>query len=82
MTALMKEPAHWFFALLNQSFKLDAEEKLKWIGIVSVPHMKKQQADMLIHSYKTATHDIIELITPHTDYSAIKRLKKEMQKDG
>jgi len=75
----MKEPSPWFFALLNQSFKIDAEEKLHWISIVSAPHMDKERLDALIGGYKMASHDIIELITPYTDYSDLKRIKKAME---
>ena len=53
-TQLMKEPAHWFFSLLNQAFKLDADEHLKLLGVAAYPHMKQPQADELRSAYVDA----------------------------
>lgn len=74
----MKEPAHWFFALLNQAYKLDSEERLKQLGIAAYPHMKKEDAASLRRAYEQGARDILETLAAYEDYSGIERLKKEM----
>lgn len=74
----MKEPAHWFFALLNQAYKLDSEERLKLLGIAAYPHMKKEDAASLRRAYEQGARDILETLAAYEDYSGIERLKKEM----
>ena len=74
----MKEPAHWFFSLLNQAFKLDAEEHLKLLGVAAYPHMKQQQANELRRAYVDASRDILEILQDYEDNSGIEKLKKEM----
>jgi hypothetical protein len=78
LSTLMKEPAHWFFSLLNQAFKLDADEHFKWLGVVAYPHMKQQQANELRSAYVDAGRDILEILTDYEDNSGIDKLKKEM----
>lgn len=78
LTALMKEPAHWFFSLLNQAFKLDAEEHLKLLGVAAYPHMKQQQANELRRAYVDNSRDILEILKDYDDNSGIEKLKKEM----
>lgn len=78
LSALMKEPAHWFFSLLNQAFKLDAEEHLKLLGVAAYPHMKQQQANELRRAYVDNSRDILEILKDFDDNSGIEQLKKEM----
>jgi hypothetical protein len=78
LSALMKEPAHWFFSLLNQAFKLDAEEHLKLLGVAAYPHMKQQQANELRRAYVDNSRDILEILKDFDDNSGIEKLKKEM----
>lgn len=78
LSALMKEPAHWFFSLLNQAFKLDAEEHLKLLGVAAYPHMKQQQANELRRAYVDNSRDILEILKDFNDNSGIEQLKKEM----
>lgn len=78
LSALMKEPAHWFFSLLNQAFKLDAEEHLKLLGVSAYPHMKQQQANELRRAYVDNSRDILEILKDYDDNSGIEKLKKEM----
>jgi len=78
LTQLMKEPAHWFFSLLNQAFKLDAEEHLKLLGVSAYPHMKQQQANELRRAYVDNSRDILEILKDYDDNSGIEKLKKEM----
>lgn len=78
LTQLIKEPAHWFFSLLNQSFKLDAEEHLKLLGVSAYPHMKQQQANELRRAYVDNSRDILEILKDFNDNSGIEQLKKEM----
>lgn len=78
LTTLMKEPAHWFFSLLNQAFKLDSEEHLKLLGVAAYPHMKQQQANELRRAYVDNSRDILEILKDFNDNSGIEQLKKEM----
>jgi len=78
LTTLMKEPANWFFSMLNQAFKLDAEEHLKMLGVAAYPHMKQQQADELRRAYVDGSRDILEILKDFNDNSGIEKLKKEM----
>lgn len=78
LTQLMKEPAHWFFSLLNQAFKLDAEEHLKLLGVAAYPHMKQQQANELRRAYVDNSRDILEILKDYDNNSGIEQLKKEM----
>lgn len=78
LTTLMKEPAHWFFSMLNQAFKLDAEEHLKMLGVSAYPHMKQEQANELRRAYVDGSRDILEILKDFSDNSGIEQLKKEM----
>lgn len=78
LSALMKEPAHWFFSMLNQAFKIDAEEHLKLLGVAAYPHMKQQQADDLRRAYVDGSRDILDILKDFNDNSGIEQLKKEM----
>lgn len=78
LSALMKEPAHWFFSMLNQSFKIDAEEHVKLLGVAAYPHMKQQQANELRKAYVDGSRDILEILKDYDNYDGIKELKKEM----
>lgn len=78
MSSLMKEPAHWFFSMLNQAFKIDAEEHLKLLGVSAYPHMKKEQANELRRAYVDNSRDILEILKDFHDNSGIEQLKKEM----
>lgn len=78
LSALMKEPAHWFFSMLNQAFKIDAEEHLKLLGVSAYPHMKQQQANELRRAYVDNSRDILEILKDFSDNSGMEQLKKEM----
>lgn len=79
LTQLMKEPAHWFFSLLNQAFKVEAEEYLKQLGVSAYPHMKQQQANDLRRSYQDASRDILEVLQDfEDDGSGISKLKEQI----
>lgn len=47
-----------------------------------MPHMKKGNAQSVIDSYRTATHDIIDLVTPVQETDDDKRRLKKMFKEG
>lgn len=78
LSAVMKEPAHWFFSMLNQALKIDAEEHLKQLGVAAYPHMKQQQADDLRRAYVDGSRDILEILKDYSDNSGLAKLKKEM----
>lgn len=79
LSQLMKEPAHWFFSLLNQAFKIDADEHLKLLGVAAYPHMKQAQADELRNAYVDQSRDILEILKDYEDYSGIQTLKDNMK---
>lgn len=70
----MKEKAHIFFALLNESYKLGALEKLEAITIESSPHMKKQDRSDLIKGYKVLSKDKSDYLE-NNDYTNLDRLR-------
>lgn len=72
----MKEPAHWFFTMLNQAFKLDSEEHLKLLGVAAYPHMKQQQADELRRAYVDGSRDILEILQDYSSDNGVEELKK------
>jgi len=78
LSQVMKEPAHWFFSLLNMGLKLDAEEHLKLLGVAAYPHMKQQQAAEIRRAYVDGSRDILEILKDFSDNSGIEQLKKEM----
>lgn len=78
MAAVLKEKAHVFFALLNLMYKIDAEQRLELIAIVSAPHMSKADTQKLVDSYRKQSRDIIEMLETDNDYSGIDKLRKEI----
>jgi len=72
----MKEPASWFFTMLNQAFKIDAEEHLKMLGVTAYPHMKQQQADELRRAYVDGSRDILEILQDYSSDKGVEELKK------
>lgn len=79
MTTVLKEPAPWFFALLNQAYKLEAAEKLKWISIVAAPHSKSENFRELVSSYQDASRDIIDILDDeeeNREYTSPEEIKK------
>ena len=72
----MQEKAVIFFTLLNESYKLSAEEKLQEITVVSVPHLENGEARKVIGSYEQATRDIMDMIKDDNNYDNISKLKE------
>jgi hypothetical protein len=68
--------------LLDQGFKIDAEEKVKLIDIATVAHMDQDGIQKLRRSYDNASRDILDLLRDDEDYSAISKIAKEMGSDG
>ena len=58
-------------------YKIDAEDKMQWINIVSIPHMDKNDASGIINNYKRIQEDI-DIDTEGGDYSDIEKLKKTL----
>lgn len=71
----MREKAHKFFYLLNESYRQDSAEKLQWIAIMSVPHMEKSDADELIASYRKGSMNILEELSVDTEANIIGKFK-------
>lgn len=78
MSSALREPAHYFFALLNLMYRVEAEQRLEWIAIISAPHMQKGDSEKLMNMYRKQSRDIMELLEDNDDYSGIEKLKKEM----
>jgi hypothetical protein len=78
----LKEPAPWFFILLDQGFKIDAEEKAKLVEIAAVAQMDSPAIQNLQKKYINASREILDILKDDDDYSAISKLKQEMSSDG
>ena len=63
---------------MNESYKLDAEEKLHQITIASVPHMDRTNARSVIHGYEQMSHDIIDILEEDDNYENLSKLKKQL----
>lgn len=74
----MGEKAKVFFMLLNELYKLDAQEKLSLIGVIAVPYMSKEDSSDLITRYRMQSGEMLEALEEYNDYSAIDLLKKEL----
>jgi len=57
---VMQEKAHIFFRLLNEMYKVKAEERLEDISVAVVPHLSKGDASSIIDGYKKASEDITD----------------------
>lgn len=73
---ILKEKAPRFFALLNEAYRADAQEKLQLINIAASPYMDKKDLKDLRSGYQKVGRDIIEMIKPNNDYSRKEDLKK------
>ena len=67
-----------FFMLLNESYKVEASERLQDISVVSYPHMKKHDASEVIQNYRRAAQDVLSLTEEDSDYSGIQLLKEKL----
>jgi phosphopantetheine adenylyltransferase len=64
-----------FLALLNEMYKLRAEEGLEKINITSIPYMQKNDASDVINSYKSILAEVPE---DYTDYGNIDKLREKL----
>lgn len=71
----MHEKAHIFFTLLNESYKIEAEEKLALITISAVPHLKGSESKRIINAYEKASKDLLESTEDVVDYDNIGKIK-------
>jgi hypothetical protein len=46
-----------FFTLLEQMYRIKADEQLELISAVSVPHMKKEDAESVVDNLLAVTND-------------------------
>jgi len=66
---LLDEYSLRFFWLLEEAVKLDANDRLNEITIVSVPYLKKEQTRRVIHSLERQARGVIDLDDqPDKDY--------------
>ena len=70
----MNEKAHIFFTLLNEAYKEDASEKLEWINVISVPHVKESDAKKIIRGYKQIATNMADVAQDNNNFSGIELL--------
>ena len=66
----MSENAFVFFTLLNESYRLEAQDRLEDIVVTSVPHMEGSNSKSVIDSYKRQADDILDLFSTENVSSA------------
>ena len=76
----MSEKAVIFFTLLNESYRLSAEERLQEITVNSVPHMDSADAKKVMSSYEQASRDIMDVIKDDDNYDNLSKLKDGFEK--
>lgn len=70
-----------FFSLLNESYKVEAEERLGEITVGIIPHLDEAHSRDVIDSYKRQASGILELFDTE-NVSSVEDLKKALnQKD-
>lgn len=60
-------------------YAIDAQDRLAWIGIVAIPHMKSGDAERIINEYSMASQEIVDLNEVDNDFSDLSRLKRVLQ---
>lgn len=75
---VLREKAHIFFTLLNEMYKIYAIEKIQDINVVSVPHMKRQDAMSVVSTYRQMAEDPVESLSENNDYSQLDNLRKNL----
>lgn len=58
---VMDEDARIFFTMLNEAYKIGANEKLEEINIILMPHMKKHDRNEIRQAYKKMTLEPTDL---------------------
>ena len=76
----MKEPAIWFFTLLQEAHKREARELQFGALTASVPQMKDSDRKRYIRELERAQRDIMDV--GNKDYSGLEKLKSELGEDG
>jgi hypothetical protein len=70
--------ARQFFILLNEMYKINANERLEEINTILVPHLKKEDAKKIIKNYENITIDLKEKLKVNNDFTQIENLKKQL----
>ena len=64
-----------FFTFLNESYKLHSERVLEWSQIISLPHMKREDARRFTEMYRAKLMSVEDLTGDNHDYSNIDKLR-------
>lgn len=62
--------------LLNEAYKLDAQEQMKAIVIGDMPHADESQRQRIVSQLQRITDDIIN-VGMNDDYSGLETLKRQ-----
>ena len=69
-----------FYYLLNEGYKLQAEEEMISGITACLPHMTEGARSRFFRENETCQRDIINIGKENTDYSGLETLKKELNK--
>jgi hypothetical protein len=72
----LEENASVFFTLLNESYRINANERLEDITVASVPHMERDTADRVLRNYREVARDVIELTEEDDNFDDLSKLKE------
>lgn len=65
-------PARLFFSMLNESYRLDAQEKIQLLSIINSVNYSAEGRNSLYRSYTQQSEDLIEITgKPNDDYSGL-----------
>lgn len=68
MQTVLTMPAIQYYCMLNESFRLDAEQKIEWLNITASPDLEQSDRSEMFRSYKERAQDLlIEGILPTED---------------
>ena len=70
--------AKQFFILLNEMYRINANERLEEINTILVPHIKKEDARKIVKNYENLTIDIKEKLKISNDFTQIDTLRKQL----
>lgn len=65
--------------MLENLYKLEAENILVEIAVASAPHMESQQRIKLVESYQRQATDMIDLMEPKDNFSNVDELRGALE---
>ncbi len=73
-----KMDAKQFFILIEEMYRINANERLEDINTGIVPHLKREDAKRIIKGYENLAIDIRDKLKLDMDHSKIKELKTQL----